>query len=528
MITSYGSSKGAAKGEKISMYLVHFLQGRERLLFFSVKQKKFFFRFPLKRFFCLFAVLVCFKMSAQEAPENPGGADYFALLEGFLNRDSQGMKLELEKERALLDLEKYARETGTAFTLSTGDGALNFSPSGVSLSAEPGVEISLPRLRNTALTVSAPFQGGGDGLSRYGVDAGVKTSIISGQGETYQAGLAGKERALVRAQRNLENRRLEAEREFCQRIQQILDYQNKKLSAQGEVILARYDLETKRAGGYGSSSVIWRTAELKLRTRERELREAERTLEGALQNFAGDCGVERAEAPLNIPDEPLIPIASFDPADFAERENALWTYEVNTLSRKAQDRPFTLDGSAGYSWQGSGSSGSGVPGNAGTSAGNSSVRAGLGFSGGGLSASAGVSLPLKNPDQPALTFRFAWKPGGAKIFGLDKRLRELAARGEQEAVVEAEKKYRDLAVEYGRRVEDLEWQKETYQAEEELYRVNQEEQKRWFEQGIIRETDYLDAQTDHLLAVNRVLSARIDRRLYNLELKTLFVSPEQL
>jgi outer membrane protein TolC len=73
---------------------------------------------------------------------------------------------------------------------------------------------------------------------------------------------------------------------------------------------------------------------------------------------------------------------------------------------------------------------------------------------------------------------------------------------------------------------DLEWQEEAYREEEELYRVNQEEQKRWFDQGIIRETDYLNAQTEHLLAVNRVLSARIDRRLYNLELRALFVSPE--
>jgi outer membrane protein TolC len=75
-------------------------------------------------------------------------------------------------------------------------------------------------------------------------------------------------------------------------------------------------------------------------------------------------------------------------------------------------------------------------------------------------------------------------------------------------------------------LEDLAWQEETYREEEELYRMNQEEQKHWFDEGIIRETDYLDARTNYLLAVNRVLSARIDRRLYNLELKALFVSPE--
>jgi hypothetical protein len=498
------------------------------LLFCFVKKNSASF-FPLKtkvlkaKVLCwVFAGLVCLEIPAQEPPENPGESDYVTLLEGFLNRDSQRIKLEMEKERAILELEKYARETGTAFTLTTGDGVLAFSPSGTSLSAEPGVELSFPRLRNTALTLSAPFQSGGDGSDRYGAAAGLKTDIISGWKEAYRAGLAEKERALVRAQRNLENRRLAAEREFCQRIQRILEYQNKKLQAQGEMILARYDLETKRAGGYGSASVIWRTAELKLRTREREVREAERALATALRVFADDCGAEQAEAPSNIPDEPLIPISSFDLAAYAEWENALWTYEINTLSRKSLDRPFTLDGSAGYSWQNTVDSGSGA------SAGESSVRAGLGFSGGGFSASAGVSLSPEKPGSPSLSFRFQWKPGGAKVSGLDRQLRDLTARGEREAITDAEKKYRDLVVEYERRLGDIEWQEEAYREEEELYRVNQEEQKRWFDQGIIRETDYLNAQTEHLLAVNRVLSARIDRRLYNLELRALFVSPENL
>jgi hypothetical protein len=496
-------------------------------LFFYCKKKNNPVQSLRKIIFGAFIGLACFEISAQEWTDIQGKADYAALFEGFFSQDAQRITLELEKERAVLELERYAWETGMSFTLTTGEGVLRFSPSGTSFSIEPGVEFSLPRLRNTTLSLSSPFRSDGDGVNRFGMDAEIKTGIVSGQGNTYRAGLAEKERALVRAQRNLQNRRLGAEREFCQRIQQILGYQNKKLEAQGEVIRARYDLEAKRAGGYGSATVIWRTSELKLRTRERELREAERTLETALRSFARDCGAETpAGIPLNIPDEPLIPISSLDPAAYTERENALWTYEINTLNRKAQNRPFSLDGSAGYSWQNSTASGGGTPESAGVSAEGSSLKAGLGFSGSGFSASAGVSVPLENPDQPSLTFRFIWKPAGTKIFGLDKRLRDLAARREREAIMEAEKKYRELTAEYERRLGDLEWQREAYQEEEELYRMNETEQKSWLDRGIIRETDYLDAQTDHLLAVNRVLSARIDRRLYNLELKALFVSPE--
>jgi len=124
------------------------------------------------------------------------------------------------------------------------------------------------------------------------------------------------------------------------------------LQAQGEVVKVRYDLEAKRVQGYGSSAVIVRTAELKLRSQERALREAERTLETALRDFADNCGVERAEIPLNIPEEELRAISSLNPSLYTELENAVKVYEIHTLSRKSQDRFFTLDGSAGYSWKG--------------------------------------------------------------------------------------------------------------------------------------------------------------------------------
>ncbi|MDR2068804.1 MAG: hypothetical protein LBP71_02930 [Spirochaetaceae bacterium] len=458
------------------------------------------------------------------APALPLGAeeirDYGVLLQGFLEHDSEGQRLNLEKERAALELQKYALETGTSFTVSSGDTLFAFSPSGLSLSTGPGVELTFPKLRNTGFSLAVPLTSQGDRVSQYGVDLSVRTGLITGQGETYKAGLEEQTRNFIKALRNLESQRLAGEKKFCTLVAELLTNQNAVLKAQEEVIKAQYDLEQKRVDGYGAATVVLRTSELSLRTRERELREAERVLGAALKNFADSCGVDQAGIPEDIPEEELLLMASFDPNRYIPWEDAAWTHRVNSLKRRAQDRSFTLDGTAGYSWRNSSDGGAGM---AGTSPGGSSVSAGISLAGPGLSFSTGVKIPLLRPDEPSLSLQVQWKPWGIKTSGLDRRLRTLSADRELQVIAEAEKQYRDLLTEYDRKREDLLWQQETYGEEAELYRLNAEEQKIWFDRGLIRELDYRNAQTNYLIAQNRIRSARIDRRLYNIDVQGLFV-----
>jgi len=105
------------------------------------------------------------------------------------------------------------------------------------------------------------------------------------------------------------------------------------------------------------------------------------------------------------------------------------------------------------------------------------VTAGTGLTAGGITFSAGVSVPLGRPDEPTLTIAFQWRPSKFKVFDIDRRLRVLAAEQEKEAILTAEKKFRDLTAEYDRRMADLEWQRGTYEEEAELFRLNAEEQK---------------------------------------------------
>jgi hypothetical protein len=459
------------------------------------------------------------------AGEDPGGGpsgEYALLLEAYLANDAAARKLELELEQAALELEYYTSDQGLSLTLSSGETTLGFSPGRTSVSSEPGLTVSSPKLRDTSLSFAAPVRGNsGDGVNGYGFSAEARTNIVSGKGAAYQASFLERERRFLQAGRNARARRLTAEGEFCEAVKGLLAARTTVLEAQGEVLDARYDLETKRAGGYASASVILKSAELKLRSRERALAEAERSLEGDLKRFAESCGLREAGIPDDIPEEALLRISSFDPARYTELEAAVSAHSINNLARKSRNYPFTLDARTGYSWQNSGTAGT-APGTASAVSG-SRISAGAGLSAGGVSLGVGVSLPLQKPE-PEMTLSLEWKINGFKLFNINRKLAEIEAAREREDILAAEKKFRDLGTEYERKFADLEWRLEAYAEEAELFRLNAEEQKIWLDRGIIREIDYIDARTEYLSATNRLLQAKIDRRLYNIEVEKLFVN----
>ncbi|AEF84226.1 hypothetical protein TREPR_1426 [Treponema primitia ZAS-2] len=465
----------------------------------------------------LFLPVLLYAQTQPEAVSLPL-ADYELLLHGYIEQDSQGKRLTLEAERAGLELQRYALDTGMAFTVSSGDAVFAFSPAGMAVSAEPGVELGFPNLRNTRVNMAAPLRTNGDTLSQYGADVSVSTELITGQGDARKAGLEESRRRFIGAVQKADDHRQQAERAFCQVLKELLSLEDAILRARSAALEAAGDLEEKRAGGYGASSVVWRTAELTLRSRDRELGEAERKLDLALKEFAESCGVEKAGIPEMVPAEKLLSIDSFDPKEYAELEEALWVHGLNNLKRRGENRLFTLNGTAGYSWR----STLAAAGNGGSALDETHVSTGLGLSRGGLSLSAKVSLPIEKMGEPAITLGFQWKPSGWKIAGLDSRLRSLAAREELLAIGEAEKKFGTLVSDYERRREELLWQQGTYEEEADLYRINADEQKTWFDRGVIRERDYQDAETNYRMAQNRLLTAGIDRKLYNLELAGLF------
>ncbi|GHV89144.1 hypothetical protein AGMMS50267_15040 [Spirochaetia bacterium] len=486
-------------------------------------------RCPLRRTALIPALFLSFSLClfAEEGSSSPERPPYSALLTRYLARDAEGIRLESEKERAALKLQQYALEKGVSFTVSTGDVNFTFGAGGSAVEGRPGLEVDIPRAGDLAVTVNAPVSaGGGADHAGYGIDAGVRAGLITGRRDEEKALFLENEFAFRDAQWNVTRRRLAAEQEFCAAVKELLTLQNAVIEAQVAVLSARYDLESKKAGGYGASSVIIRTAELKLRRQERIRDEAERKMERALGKFAADCGIDHAEIPEDIPNEALANVSASDASLSVEVEKLARQQNINTLRRKAQDRFFTLSGSLGYVWESDAAVASGYLANGNryiSYAPGSSLRAGTGIGLGGVTLNTSVRLPLEDPVSPSLTVGLQWKSYGFKVFNIARKMRAIEAEQEKEAIVKAEKDFRDKAEDFNRRMADLNWQYEIMLQETELFRINMEEQQSWFGRGIIRELDYLDARNQYHLALNSLLSAKIDRRLYNIEAALLFV-----
>ncbi|ULQ60960.1 hypothetical protein K7I13_06820 [Brucepastera parasyntrophica] len=466
----------------------------------------------LKKFFiCLFSFFISAVAVSQSL------SDFAVLLEGYASNDTTRQSLELDKRSAFLSMQRYNIEAGTAFTISTGQTVIEFPDSGAQISARPGITVGLPQLRNTSISAEVPLEYNGNDPPRAGVNVTARTDIFSGNAKSRQTGLEEKERQYIVAARQLESHKLQLQKEFWEDVREIYGYRNDIYKAQEAIVLARQDMETREAAGYTASSTVWRTTELKLRSRQRELTEAERTYARSLEEFARSCGIPVVVLPEVIPGQELADISAFPQAGFSELESAEWNHYINTMSRSASGRSFSLNGLAGYSLD--------------RITQTSSVSGGVGISLPGVTLSSALSFPLDSSQNPALSISLEWKPNGIRTHRIDNEIREISGKKELLNIHIAKKNYYDTVLEYDRKKEDLEWQQEVYTEEFEVYKTHAGEQEQWYRAGIISETDYLQSQTEYKLAEYRLQALYIDCILYNLDVALLFIpelSPEDL
>ena len=87
----------------------------------------------------------------------------------------------------------------------------------------------------------------------------------------------------------------------------------------------------------------------------------------------------------------------------------------------------------------------------------------------------------------------------------------------------AEENYADTVSEYETERENLLWQYEKNLEEEAMYKELAEDTKYWYDEGIVSESEYRQANSNYAKAILSVTSSKIDQLIYNLDLKSLFV-----
>ena len=326
------------------------------------------------------------------------------------------------------------------------------------------------------------------------------------------------ERTLTQAKRNLQNEALQTETDFYTALKALLTSTSEIITAESELYTDTIEFESIKAKGYSTSSSTYKLAQMEVLSDQHEIESKRRSLLHDYIIFYKECGYEISLEddvdfydliPSDIPVVAALNIEDFDSEKYTEIEEALWTYEINSLSRSAQ-KNFTLSANGGYTFNNSDTS-------------SNTVDAGLSSTIGGLNLTAGVSIPLTGAN-PAYTLSATLSPNTFRKNSITKKTNDLTEEQELLAIEEARLNYGTVIVDKQQELQDLNWTKESCQESLEMYEKLSSELKNYFEAGIIKESEYLSALSNAKSYKVKLISNSIDYIIYNNEIQSLFVT----
>ena len=457
------------------------------------------------------------------------------LLSGYLANDLTFQKAAITAQSASLSLDSAKINNGMALSLSSGTIRVAPSSDGTTVSFEPQAELALPTVNDTTLSADVPVTLGNDnGTTVKDASLEVSTGIITGVPQQKKIAVLEAERRLLEAQRSAQDAAVTAERDFYAALKKLYNYAVSVLTKRSDLYDDELELRRLQAQGYATSSATYQKADLRVRSDRRDVTEAERLLERETATFAQKCGVEYAKAadgenqydvaiaflPFDIPAVDILDPNSFPAESYAASESAAWSKYIAQLKREADYR-LTLKANAGYTFNNA-------------TAQSDTVDAGLSLSWNGFTAKAGVSFATGNTvlsnnyastgraGDPLYTLSFGWNPNAWRLANIDKQQDALDERLEDIAIQSAANDYATDMADKITAISDLLWAKESYREEYEMYERLAQETEAWYRQGIVTESDWLDARDNRSKAQINLLINAIDVILFNNETRLLF------
>ncbi len=445
-------------------------------------------------------------------------ADYKTLLDSYMSNDRQLKELAVSYEQAELNYAKTLIQNGTNASFSSGNMNAKISETDTSVSVSPSASVSLPALNNSQVKLSTPlgfsFGSAGNSFSVNGAGVSLQTDIISSAKDKRAVTLIKADRSLEEAKRRLEARKLAVEKEFLSALKNLYNSKLTLISKRNSLISKQKDVSSLEAQGFEKTSARYRTAQLSYQSALRDAEVQERSFDKALVNFALKCSLETVSLDFDLPDEELLMMESFNKELFKELESSTWTHYVNSLSRDAAS-PLTLSADAGYAL-----SYKEVKEEAQIT---NSVSTGLSLKYNGLNISAGVQLPVENLKNPSMSLSLSWSPSEKKLASFSAEEDDLAVQQEILSIESALDSYENTLTDKEKSREDLIWQMEKNTEQLAMYADLKDDMKNWYEKGLINTSDYEESVTNYENALAQIKITQIDKLLYNIEVKSLFV-----
>ena len=484
-----------------------------------------------------------------------GESNLATLLFGYLKNDLNLQKYTLTAESKLLEYDSTKIENGISLTLSTGTVKIQTSSDGTKYTFTPSASLEIPELHDTTVSVSLPMVS----KTGYSIDSEngtflddgsvkVSTGIVTSAPLKRKVSLLEAERAYIEAERAVQDQALTVENEFYENLKSLYSYVTDVLEKKNDLYDDEVDLKVLAAQGYSKTSSSYRSKYLECQSDRRNVHEAERKLEREIALFAMKCGVEYDRAfdttsldlekseeagdmalknamdflPSEIPTVELEDVLSYERDDYTTIESAVWSQYISDLKRKT-DYTLEVGAYAGYTFNESSST-------------YDTVDGGLTFDWRGISASAGVSIPTGNnvlplessssgiaSKSPVYTFAVSISPNTWRLASIDKKQDALNAQIDEIAVKSAADDYETDIVDKLTSRGDLAWSEKSYAEEYDMYSKLEFDMDAWLKQGIVTESDYLDAANNRDKARINMLITAVEKIIYNNEVKLLFV-----
>ena len=438
------------------------------------------------------------------------GLTYDELLQNYCNQDIQFEELAISYQQAELSHRKTQIDNGVEFSASTGSIKIEFADNQVNTSLSPSISVKIPSLSNTEAKISVPISIEED-VSMQNAGISLSTEIISSSKANRELTLEKSLRSVEEAQRKLTARIVALEKAFLNELKNLYSLGLDVYEAEEDLLTKQISFEGIKLQGYSTTSPKYRSSQLSVKSAEYDLEKAKRKYSNSLEKFLAACGATELDIySLEIPETELLKITDFPKNKFSAIENVVWSNYLNSTSRNNK-KDFTLSAntSANFSLMNETMS--------------STIGAGLTAAFKGISGNMNFSFPTNDKSNPSVSFSLSWNPNQSKIASISEETSTLQEQQEVLSLKKAEESYTDTVNEYETNRENLLWQYEKNLEEENMYKELAEDTQYWYNEGIVSESEYRQANSNYAKAILSVTSSKIDQLIYNLDLKSLFV-----
>lgn len=438
------------------------------------------------------------------------GLSYDELLQNYCNQDIQFEELAISYQQAELSHRKTQIDNGVEFSASIGSIKIEFADNQVNTSLSPSISVKIPSLSNTEAKISVPISIEED-VSMQNAGISLSTEIISSSKANRELTLEKSLRSVEEAQRKLTARIVALEKAFLNELKNLYSLGLDVYEAEEDLLTKQISFEGIKLQGYSTTSPKYRSSQLSVKSAEYDLEKAKRKYSNSLEKFLAACGATELDIySLEIPETELLKITDFPKNKFSAIENVVWSNYLNSTSRNNK-KDFTLSAntSANFSLMNETMS--------------STIGAGLTAAFKGISGNMNFSFPTNDKSNPSVSFSLSWNPNQSKLASISEETSTLQEQQEVLSLKKAEESYTDTVNEYETNRENLLWQYEKNLEEETMYKELAEDTQYWYNEGIVSESEYRQANSNYAKAILSVTSSKIDQLIYNLDLKSLFV-----